>query len=1261
LRDYLVAAYALGASNVSPTQNEAYAILDAGELFEPNDPDADYPPLNVEDELDLDPDGVDDPFSAELTPYQGEAFEIALPPATASVTLDVERHYLGLPGQFGPDLRFAALPMAADDSIVIEPDFMGRVGGDPFTLPVNGRDRLALVLVAGQDYVDYTVSATASIGQVGLTFSHPTSGNPHCNRIGLIRIDLGLTVDGAPVIGETAAGLDLKVDGQAVEDTTLHPMLGGGYRLFGWAPDGIGDGEYPLSVTYAGETFAVPGGLRIDPSCPAYEESVEIVHVPSLAEAETELAEATIAAGAASATFFAEWLGSDVDLTLTSPSGRVIDESNTEGDVSVIHTADDVTITVTDPEAGAWDIALFGDDLPDPEPVDLTVTQTDAPLLGDAILNAGATAGLPLDVAIALSAPEALSVASVTATVTDPVGAVRHHPLYDDGGHRDGGAGDGLHAARVFGTDLAGTYRIELRAIGTDAAGAPFSRVAIEEVTLGAMVDADADGVADGAEFDLGLDENDPADAAADADADGLSIAAELVIGTDPFRADTDAGGEHDGSEAAASRNALDTDDDTALPSVTLAASPTDGGEVVIDARTADDGSEIRLYRAADSTWTLVGTFEGPSLSMVDGPLDPGEYTYAASVVGAGGAESPRGLLGAIAVADDVTPPDVRLLANGGVWESGDTTALLRFIDLTEPVADMRLALSAEDLALEDWRPFEATPSTDIEPVLGFHTVYAQVRDAAGNASRVVQAPMIFVDDQAPHSEACCLEDEYEIAPTEIPFDASDPDALSEITSVELWWRQRPDEQSAWTAWTLGTNVSSTDDPLGFTFPAGAGEYEFYTVATDAVGNREAAPSGADSASLAVAPIARTTLRGSVSSAGGEANAASQAPALSADGRFVAFASAASNLVTGDTNGVSDVFVHDAELETTSRVSVDSAGAAANGASVDPGISADGRFVVFSSTASNLVAGDSNAVADVFVHDRQSGSTTRLSLSTGGAQGDGASEQPAISADGGTVAFRSAATNLVGSDTNAVADVFVHDLSEGTTGRVSLDSAGGQADAASAAPAISEDGSTVAFDSAASNLVSGDTNGVRDVFVHDGVTGATDRISVAWDGTQGDAHSTDPAVAADGRLIAFASAATTFDATDANGFADIYAHHRDWVDTWRITVDLDFSDADAASSLPSVSADGRYVAFVSSAADVVADDSNTTADAFIHDLERGRTARWSLTSADAESAGIVTGASISADGEVVAFVSDAADLVSGDTNAVTDVFIRGPE
>jgi hypothetical protein len=241
-----------------------------------------------------------------------------------------------------------------------------------------------------------------------------------------------------------------------------------------------------------------------------------------------------------------------------------------------------------------------------------------------------------------------------------------------------------------------------------------------------------------------------------------------------------------------------------------------------------------------------------------------------------------------------------------------------------------------------------------------------------------------------------------------------------------------------------------------------------------------------------------TTRRVSLAPDGAEANDESHPGAMSHDGRYLAFQSRASNLVPGDTNRANDVFVHDTVTGVTSRVSVASDGSQADWGTVTggPAISADGRHVAFLSRSTNLAPGATNGAPHVFVHDRATGVTTHVSVATDGTQGDNQSYHPEISADGRYVTFRSLAMNLVPGDTNNTSDAFVHDRLTGETTRVSVSSTGTQANQEAqgswaARPRISADGRHVAFVSYASNLVSGDTNGTYDVFVHDRFTGVT--------------------------------------------------------------------------------------------------------------------------------------------------------------------------
>ena len=407
---------------------------------------------------------------------------------------------------------------------------------------------------------------------------------------------------------------------------------------------------------------------------------------------------------------------------------------------------------------------------------------------------------------------------------------------------------------------------------------------------------------------------------------------------------------------------------------------------------------------------------------------------------------------------------------------------------------------------------------------------------------------------------------------------------------------------------------------------------------------------------------AGTTTRISVDSSGGQGDKYSRLPVVSADGRYVAFASDASNLVADDTNTTSDIFVRDRSTGVTTRVSVDSSGSQALYAafSYDPALSADGRFVAFTSLARNLVADDTTSEFDVFVHDRDTGVTSRVSTSTSGVQGNGDSNGATLSADGRYVAFASSASNLVADDTNAASDIFVHDRETGETSRVSVSSSGIQANDDSYGAALSADGRYVAFYSLASTLVAGDSNSRSDVFVHDRESGVTTRVSLDSSGAQANGASTSPALSADGRYVAFSSDASNLVANDNNSRADVFIHDRETVSTTRISVRPDGIEGNGRSYNPTLSADGRYTAFTSDATNLSSGITDGVDNIFIRDNQSGEVIPASVGTDGSQPQGFgyfgSNSASLSADGRTVVFSSYANHLVSDDTNAVEDIF-----
>lgn len=330
-------------------------------------------------------------------------------------------------------------------------------------------------------------------------------------------------------------------------------------------------------------------------------------------------------------------------------------------------------------------------------------------------------------------------------------------------------------------------------------------------------------------------------------------------------------------------------------------------------------------------------------------------------------------------------------------------------------------------------------------------------------------------------------------------------------------------------------------------------------------------------------------------------------PSISADGRYVAFTSLARDLVTGDTNRADDVFVRDRQTGVITRVSVDSAGAQANNASRNPSISADGRYVAFESVATNLVPGDTNRYRDIFLHDLQTGETTRVSVDSNGRQGDDVSQLPSISADGRYVAFSSGAKTLsLFPDHNHSDDVFVHDRLTGYTDRISVGPDGNEGNSASRTAAISADGRYVAFESTASNLVAGDTGGPNDtdIFLYDRVTRTTTQVNLGPNdlsdgGTPGQERTT---LSADGRYIAFVSGEDKLVTGDTNSRWDVFVRDRVTATTTRVSVAVDGSQSDGYSNSPSISADGHHVAFTTSATNLGGDGTSRKFDLYVRDL-----------------------------------------------------------
>jgi flagellin-like hook-associated protein FlgL len=342
----------------------------------------------------------------------------------------------------------------------------------------------------------------------------------------------------------------------------------------------------------------------------------------------------------------------------------------------------------------------------------------------------------------------------------------------------------------------------------------------------------------------------------------------------------------------------------------------------------------------------------------------------------------------------------------------------------------------------------------------------------------------------------------------------------------------------------------------------------------------------------------------STTSSGVQGNGLSTTNTISADGRYVGFISLATNLAAGDTNGVYDAFVKDMETGELKLVSSNSSGIIGNLSSFIREISIDNRFALIHSAATNLVVGDTNGVYDVFLKNLLTNETTLVSTSSTNQQANGDSFSGGVSGDGRYVLFRSDATNLVAGDVNGVTDVFVKDIQTGTVRLVSTSSLGVQGNGSSSAIAITHDGVFAAFNSNASNLVSDDTNGVQDSFVKNLITGDIINVNTDSNGQIGNGASGLTGLSADGRFVTFRSLASNLVAGDTNGVQDVFVKDLLTNETRIVSVATDGTIGNGSSSISSISGDGRFVAFESASTNLAGTDSNGFTDIFIRDLKK---------------------------------------------------------
>ncbi|MCB0318513.1 MAG: PD40 domain-containing protein [Bdellovibrionales bacterium] len=397
----------------------------------------------------------------------------------------------------------------------------------------------------------------------------------------------------------------------------------------------------------------------------------------------------------------------------------------------------------------------------------------------------------------------------------------------------------------------------------------------------------------------------------------------------------------------------------------------------------------------------------------------------------------------------------------------------------------------------------------------------------------------------------------------------------------------------------------------------------------------------------------------SISNSSSQADDLSMSPQLSTDSaaRYVVFSSDASNLISGDTNELRDVFLYDRQNDIISKISTGNSKAQANADSDKPSISEDGLYIVYESDADNLVANDTNSSTDIFLYNTQTKNNLRISVSSAKAEANNNSSNPSISADGKFIVYQSLADNLVANDTNDTTDIFLYDRINETTTRVSVKTGGTEGDAASTTASISEDGQYVVFQSEATNLVNSDTNDSSDIFLRDNTGLTTIRVSISSSATELSGASMNPKISTDNSIIAFESEADDVVANDVNEVKDIFVYKRADSSVSRVSVSSNKNESNGESSSPSLSSDGRYIAFLSNATNLISESVNEVANIFVHDRVSQDTSLISVSELGNFSEANSYTPVISSNAHFVLFGSDDEILISNDTNDKRDIFL----
>lgn len=890
-------------------------------------------------------------------------------------------------------------------------------------------------------------------------------------------------------------------------------------------------------------------------------------------------------------------------------------------------------------------------------------------------------------------------------------------------------------------------------------------------IQIPAHQDSDGDGMPDRWELLYRFDPQDPGDAALDFDGDGLTNRGEFLAGTNPLRPDTDADGLSDGSDP----EPLIPESEP--PQVALTA-PLPGSTLVAGAEIAIAGSAVDNAVVRRITVFLDGL-------PVDARVGGGTFAFAVPTTGLEGvrrveirAVDAAGNIGAAAVDVEILPAANRPpVVDAGADQTVTGSLLAR---LAGAVTDDGLP-NPPGVVTIDWRLVTGPGSAEIA------TSSQAVTDVVVSEPGTYRFALVASDSVLTASDVVDVTFNELVATQGAPDDRihlisrrraqEDPLANAQMGRIAM----TPDGR--WVAFATGASNLVADDGNAsddcflwdrttrrierVSLPDGGPESRGLMIEVSLSDDASRVAFLTDGDSLIPGDtnrdldllmrdrVAGRTLPVAVGGDGALPSAGTHVGFLSGNGRFAVFLTW-SSLVPEDVNRSPDVYVRDVELGVTELISVNPFGTSGNGLSRNAEISRDGRYVVFTSSASDLVDGDANEDIDVFVRDRWSGTTTLISRGLDGFSANGRSDMVRLSADGSTVAFESTASSLVAGDGNGVRDVFLYALTDGSMRRIVLDDLGhdtagnlralsgdgrrvllerglvsatglvvrdveaDQSFPVSAPPGLAVSSSSyqraaailsqagdlviyglrslgsmdatimvyqvdadayvdrlqapegivqgeegqqvrsdaagrfVAFTSSSPDLVDNDGNGAFDVFVFDRRTGVMERVSVASDGTEGDGHALELAISGDSRFVAFSSTSGNLVAGTVGSGQNVFVHDRDTGETRCVSIRPDGLPAGGTSRSPSISGDGRWIVFSSTATDLVADDTNGVEDVFLHDCETGSTHLVSRIPGGNPGNGrswTPAGAQgISADGQWILFLSAASDLVVGDTN-----------